>query len=147
MKRTADVVWKGSGKNGKGYLTTQSGALKEQPYSFAFRFENEDGKAGTNPEELIGAAHAGCFNMALAVELEKIDVVADELQTRATVNLSVNEDGAKIDKIHLDLEAKIKGIEKVKFQEIAEAAKNNCPVSGLLKKGADITLKARLNSA
>ena len=143
MQRIADVVWKGSGKNGKGYLTTQSGALKEQPYSFDFRFENEDGKQGTNPEELIGASLAGCFNMALAVELEKLDIVPDELQTRATVNLKMSDEGPSINKIHLDLEARISDMDKDDFLEVAEAAKENCPVSKLYN--AEITLKARLN--
>lgn len=145
MKRTAISVWTGSGKEGKGHLTTQSGVFNKQPYSFKTRFENEDGKAGTNPEELIGAAHAGCFNMALAVALGRENITPDELHTQATVNLTQADGGFKIDTIHLDLTAKIRGIDEAKFKEIANSAKQNCPVSKVLA-GAEITLNAKLQS-
>lgn len=117
--------------------------MQDLPYSFKDRFENEDGKQGTNPEELIAAAHGGCFNMALAVELEKEDITPDDLQTRATVNLDMSGDGPSIDKIHLDLEGTIPDVEESEFREIAEAAIENCPVSQLLKT-AEITLDASL---
>ncbi len=144
MERTAESTWTGSGKEGKGKLSTQTGAMKDQPYSFSARFE-ENGKPGTNPEELIGAAHAGCFNMALAVALGKENITPDELHTKATVSLTKTEGGFSINKINLNLTAKIPGIEDEKFQEIARGAKQNCPVSKLLT-GAEITLDARLKS-
>lgn len=143
MKRTATSVWKGSGTGGSGSLTTQSGVFDEQPYSFKTRFENEDGKEGTNPEELIGAAHAGCFNMALSVQLGKEDYTPDELETKATVEIEKQGEGFKITKITLDLTATIPEIEEGKFQEIAKAAKEGCPVSQALS-AVDIDLNATL---
>lgn len=143
MKRTANAVWKGSGKEGKGTLTTQSGVFNEQPYSFRLRFENEDGKLGTNPEELIAAAHAGCFNMALAVQLSDAGFTADELETEAKLHLDMVDGAPTITKIHLILEAVVPGIEEDKFMELANGAKANCPVSRVLK-AAEITLDATL---
>ena len=142
MKRHATAVWNGTGKEGKGTLNTQSGALDKLPYSFRLRFENEDGKAGTNPEELIGAAHAGCYAMALAVQLENAGFTADELTVKDAVNLNTKE--GKIDKVHLTLEAKVPGISDDKFMELANAAKDGCPVSKVLN--AEITLDAKLVS-
>lgn len=142
MKRTATAVWNGSGKEGKGSLDTQSGVFKQQPYSFRTRFENEDGKQGTNPEELIGAAHAGCFAMALSFELNRAGFTAEELNVKATVNLNTSGEAPTIDTIHLDLKGKVPGIEAAKFKELAESAKKNCPVSRVLK--ADISLDANL---
>ncbi|GJM34682.1 MAG: osmotically inducible protein OsmC [Saprospiraceae bacterium] len=138
MKRTATAIWKGSGKEGKGTLTTQSGVFKEQPYSFRLRFENEDGKLGTNPEELIGAAHAGCYNMALAVQLSQAGYTAEELNTTATVTLENPGDGFAITTINLNLTAKVPDITESQFRELAEGAKAGCPVSKVLN--ADITL-------
>lgn len=142
MKRTATAVWNGSGKEGKGQLDTQSGVFKQQPYSFRTRFENEDGKEGTNPEELIGAAHAGCFAMALSFELNRAGYTAEELRVKGTVNLNTSGEAPTIDKIHLDLQGKVPGIEADKFKELAESAKKNCPVSRVLN--AEISLDAKL---
>ena len=145
MKRTANSVWKGTGKEGKGTLTTQSGAFKEHPYSFRMRFENEDGKLGTNPEELIAAAHAGCFNMALAVQLSNAGFTPGELKTEAKLHLETVEGAPTITKIELTLVAEVPGIGKEKFMELANGAKANCPVSRVLK-AAEITLDATLKS-
>ncbi len=144
MKRTAISVWQGSGKEGKGTLTTQSGVLDKQPYSFKMRFENEDGKQGTNPDELIAAAHAGCFNMALAVELGKAGFTAKELNTKAALTLEKMEGGFGITKIHLTLEGEVPGISEAKFMELAKGAKENCPVSKVLN--AEITLDAKFKA-
>ncbi len=143
MKRTAKAVWKGTGKEGKGALTTQSGALNEQPYSFRLRFQNEDGKEGTNPEELIAAAHAGCFNMALAVQLSNAGFTPGELRTDAKLYLETVDGAPTITRIELVLEAEVPGISQEKFMELANGAKANCPVSRLLK-AAEITLEATL---
>ncbi|MCB0557991.1 MAG: OsmC family protein [Lewinellaceae bacterium] len=145
MKRTANSVWKGAGKEGKGTLTTQSGVFQEQPYSFRLRFENEDGKLGTNPEELIAAAHAGCFNMALAVQLSNAGFTPGELKTEAKLHLETVEGAPTITKIELTLVAEVPGIGKEKFMELANGAKANCPVSRVLK-AAEITLDATLKS-
>lgn len=145
MKRTATSVWKGSGKEGKGSLSTQSGVLNNQPYTFKMRFENEDGKQGTNPDELIGAAHAGCFNMALAVELGKQDITPDELNTKAEVMLEKGDAGFSIKKIHLSLTGKVPNISEEDFKKAANGAKENCPVSKALA-GVEISLDARLES-
>ncbi|MCO6478377.1 MAG: OsmC family protein [Phaeodactylibacter sp.] len=143
MKRTANAVWRGTGKEGKGTLSTQSGAFKDQPYSFRMRFENEDGKQGTNPEELIAAAHAGCFTMALAVELEKAGFTAKELSTEAKLHLDRVDGAPTITRIDLVLEGEVPGIDKEQFMDLANGAKKNCPVSRLLKT-AEITLDAAL---
>ena len=139
MKRTAHVVWNGNGKDGNGTLSTQSGALKNLPYSFKTRFQNDDGKLGTNPEELIAAAHAGCFNMKLSFVLNENDFYPDELITDAELTFV---DGV-VESIELKLNAKISNISNNKFQELADFAKNNCPVSGLLN--CDIKLVAVLD--
>lgn len=137
MKRNANAVWKGNLKEGTGILTTQSAVLKETPYSFRSRFA--DGKE-TNPEELIAAAHAGCFSMALSMILEKAGFVADSIETKAVLTLDT--DSITITKVELDLTAKIPNIDDAKFQELAGVAKANCPVSKVLK--AEITLAAKL---
>ncbi len=144
MKRTSTAVWNGSGLEGKGSLTTQSGVFQDQPYSFRTRFQNEDGKAGTNPEELIAAAHAGCFSMALSFQLVGAGFTADELRTTAALNLEKDKegDGFTITTVHLDLKAKVPGIDQAKFQELADLAKQNCPVSKVLN--AKITMTAQL---
>lgn len=141
MKRTASAHWQGGLKDGKGTVSTQSGVLDEQQYSFGTRFE--DGK-GTNPEELIGAAHAGCFSMALSMVLGEHDMVADSIDTKATVYLEEQDGGFAVPKIHLELRAKIPGADVDKFLQAAEAAKENCPISKLFT--AEITLDAKLES-
>lgn len=142
MKRTATSVWTGTGTNGSGHLTTQSGVFDQQPYSFKTRFENEDGKKGTNPEEIIAAAHAGCFNMALGVQLEQAGFKAGELKTEAAVTLEKKGEGFAITKIHLTLHASIPGIDEQKFTELSSEAKVNCPISQLLD--VHITMDAHL---
>ncbi|HET7849611.1 MAG TPA: OsmC family protein [Pseudolabrys sp.] len=139
MSTYGSAVWSGGLKDGKGAISTKSGALKDYPYGFASRFE---GKAGTNPEELIGAAHAGCFTMALSLILGEASLTADKMETQADVTLEKVPDGFAITRVHLTLKAKIPGIDNAKFQELAAKAKAGCPVSKLLK--ADITLDASL---
>lgn len=140
MKRHATAVWKGDLQGGRGNLTTQSGALKEQRYDFRTRFENEDGTAGTNPEELIAAAHAGCFAMQLSHFLAENGTPADKLEAKAAVDLVP---GEGIKGSALTLEATVPGIDKDKFVELANKAKEGCPVSKAL--GAiTVTLDAKL---
>jgi len=141
MKRTASAVWTGNLKEGKGSVSTAGGALRETPYGFSSRFENG---AGTNPEELIAAAHAGCFTMATSAALGRAGFTADRLATEATVTLEQVQGNWTITTIHLKMDARVPGISKEKFAEIAGDAKANCPVSRLLK--ADITLDANLAS-
>lgn len=137
FNRTAKAHWKGGGKDGKGSLTTESGVLKESPYAFKTRFEDA---VGTNPEELIGAAHAGCFTMQLSFFLVEEGFTAESLDTQARVHF---EDGS-IPKIELELKGKVPGMDESKFKELANKAKENCPVSKLLN--ADITLKTTFES-
>lgn len=144
MSRTANAVWKGSGPEGSGTLSTQSGALDQQPYSAKLRFQNEDGKAGTNPEELIAAAHAGCFSMALAFRLTGNSTPPDELAVEAKVDLVKGDGGWTIPSIHLSVTAKVPGIDAAKFEELAQDAKVNCPVSKALA-GTSISLTAVLS--
>jgi osmotically inducible protein OsmC len=127
MKRTSTAVWNGTGLEGTGSLTTQSGVFQNQPYSFKTRFQNEDGKAGTNPEELIAAAHAGCFTMALSFQLAGAGFTADELRTTATLTMDKDKegDGFTITTVHLALQAKVPGVSGDKFQELAQLAKKN----------------------
>ncbi len=145
MLRTAQAVWNGTGRDGKGALTTPSGVLSGQPYSFKTRFESEDGRAGTNPEELIAAAHAGCFSMALAFQLQTAGFTAEELRTTANLTLEQQGGGYAITAIRLDLAARVPGIDRERFQALADEAKANCPVSKVLR--ADITLNATLEGA
>ncbi len=128
MKRKVVAVWKGDGADGSGVLTAQSGAFNNMPYSFKTRFENDNGKLGTNPEELIAAAHAGCFNMKLSFVLNEANFSPEELNTEAVLTFV---DG-KIISIQLNLKAKVPGINQKKFEELAEDAKANCPISGVL---------------
>jgi len=137
--RKAEAEWKGTLREGKGEIKTESGVLKAQ-YSFGTRFEN--GK-GTNPEELIGAAHAGCFSMALAAALEKAGKPAKRVHTTAAVRLDKVGDGFGITKIDLETEAEVPGIDEATFQQTAKGAKENCPVSKALAS-VPITLNARL---
>jgi osmotically inducible protein OsmC len=139
MSTFGSAVWSGGLKDGKGSISTKSGALKDYPYGFATRFE---GKPGTNPEELIGAAHAGCFTMALSNILGEAGLTAEKMETQADVTLTKQADGLAITAVHLTLKAKIPGADNAKFQELAAKAKAGCPVSKLLK--ADITLDATL---
>ena len=138
MKREVIAIWKGGGANGNGVLSAQSGAFNKMPYSFKTRFENDNGKLGTNPEELIAGALSGCFNMKLAFVLNESNFNPDELNTVAVLTF---EDG-KIISIDLNLKAKIAGIDKDKFDLLAEEAKNNCPISGALN--CEINLNATL---
>jgi osmotically inducible protein OsmC len=143
MIRKSTAVWKGDGMHGKGSLTTQSGVLNEQPYGFNTRFQSEDGKAGTNPEELLGAAHAGCFAMALSFALSGDGHPPEQLRVTASVDLQKDGDGFTIKTIALDLEARVPGIDAAKLQTIAEGAKKNCPLSKALA-ATSITLQAKL---
>ena len=141
MKRTASAAWTGGLKDGKGSLSTQSGILKDAQYGFSTRFENGP---GTNPEELIAAAHAGCFTMALSAQLGEAGMTAESLKTTAQVTLDKVDDGFAITSVHLDLVAKIPGADQQAFQAAADRAKAGCPVSKLFK--AEITLDAKLES-
>jgi len=139
MSTFGSAVWSGGIKDGKGSISTKSGALKDYPYGFASRFE---GKPGSNPEELIGAAHAACFTMALSKILGDANLTAEKMETQADVTLEKKGEDFAITKVHLTLNAKIPGADDAKFQELAAKAKAGCPVSKLLK--ADITLDAKL---
>ena len=142
MQRSGSAVWRGGGKDGTGTLTTPSGVLDEQPYSARLRFENADGRAGTNPEELIAAAHAGCFSMALAFQLSGAGFTAEELRTDAKLTMEQGGGGWTITKIHLELTARVPNVDEAKFQELAQAASAGCPVSRVLN--AEITMTAKL---
>jgi osmotically inducible protein OsmC len=141
IKRRGSARWSGGLKDGKGRLSTQSGALKELPYGFGSRFE---GEPGTNPEELIGAAHAGCFTMALSSILGQEGLTATQLDATAAVTLKQSGQGFEISAVHLTLEGKVPNTDAETFQKLAQKAKENCPVSKLLK--ADISLDAKLVS-
>ena len=139
MSTFGTAKWQGGLKDGKGALSTKSGALNEYPYGFASRFE---GKPGSNPEELIGAAHAGCFTMALSLILGEAGYTATEMNTKAEVTLEKQGDGFAITRSHLTLRAKIPGIDQAKFKELAGMAEKGCPVSKVLR--AEISLDAAL---
>ena len=139
IDRSATAVWSGGLKSGRGALSTQSGALSSLPYGFSSRFE---GGPGTNPEELIGAAHAGCFTMQLSALLEKAGHPAEKLETKAVVSLEKDATGFMIPSVKLTLNGKVPGVDDATFQRIANEAKTVCPVSRLLK--ANITLDAKL---
>lgn len=139
MIRKAKAVWRGTGRDGKGNLSTDSGVLAETPYSFRTRFENEK---GTNPEELIAAAHAGCFTMALAFQLQSAGHTPTELNTEAAVTLESEGQGFRISRSALTLRAQVPNIDAATFNRLASDAEKNCPVSKLLK--AEITLDAKL---
>lgn len=141
MKRKASAVWQGGLKDGKGAISTDSGVLSGTQYSFGTRFEN--GK-GTNPEELIGAAHAGCFSMALSGQLGNAGLVAERIQTTATVSLEKTDAGFTVTAVHLDVTAKIPGASQEAFEKAANGAKAGCPISRLLN--AKITMEARLEN-
>ena len=139
MQTHGSAVWSGGIKDGKGAISTKSGSLDHYPYGFASRFE---GKPGTNPEELIGAAHAGCFTMALSLILGEAKLTAEQMDTTADVTLDKEGDGYAITKVHLTLKARIPGATQAQFEELTGKAKAGCPVSKLLK--AEITLDAQL---
>ena len=143
MTRFASAVWNGDGLTGKGRLTTQTGVFKNQPYTFKMRFGDERGKTGTNPEELIAAAHAGCFTMALSFGLAGAGFKAEELETTAEVELQSQGGGFVIGAIHLKLKGKVPGVSSEKFQELAAEAKIGCPISKALA-AIPITLEAKL---
>jgi lipoyl-dependent peroxiredoxin len=139
IKRKGSASWQGGLKDGKGTISTESGALNAYPYGFAARFE---GQRGSNPEELIAAAHASCFTMALSLILGEAKLKADRMDTTAEVTLEQVEGGYAITAVHLTLNAKIPGADQAKFKELAGKAKAGCPVSKLLK--AEISLEAKL---
>ena len=141
MKRSASAVWEGSLKDGKGTISTESGVLSQTPYSFSTRFENG---RGTNPEELVAAAHAGCFSMALSAELGKASVTPESIHTTANLTMERLEAGWTVTAIHLDVNAHIPGGDKARFEAAANAAKAGCPISRLLN--ARITMEARLSA-
>ena len=139
MQRNASAHWSGGLKDGKGTLTAPSGILKNTPYSFATRFESQP---GTNPEELVAAAHAGCFSMALSAQLGNAGMTAQAIDTTATVTLDKVEGGFAVTTVHLQVRAKIPGADKAKFDQAAKNAKEGCPISKLLN--AKITMTANL---
>jgi len=139
MKRKASAGWRGGLKDGKGTISSESGVLKETQYSFSTRFENG---VGTNPEELIAAAHAGCFSMAFSAELGKAGITAESIHTTAIITMDKTDAGWTVMESHLDVTAKIPGIDPAKFTATADAAKAGCPISRLLK--ANVTMNAKL---
>ncbi len=141
MKRTASAVWKGGLKDGKGTVSGPSGALNQTPYSFSTRFEDQP---GTNPEELVAAAHAGCFSMALSGQLGAAGMTAESIHTQANLTMEKLEAGWTVTAIHLEVKAKIPGGDQAKFEQAAANAKNGCPISRLLN--TKITMDARLES-
>jgi lipoyl-dependent peroxiredoxin len=141
IQRNGSAAWSGGIKDGKGSISTESGALKAYPYGFASRFQ---GQAGSNPEELIGAAHAACFTMALSLILGEAKLTAEQMNTSARVTLEQVEGGWSISAVHLTLTAKVTGADQATFEALAAKAKAGCPVSKVLK--AEITLEAKLIS-
>jgi osmotically inducible protein OsmC len=141
MQRKASAVWKGGLKDGKGTVSASSGVLSNTPYSFGTRFENA---AGTNPEELIAAAHAGCFSMALSAQLGQAGLTPESINTTATLSLDKLEAGWAITAVHLDVTARVPKADDAAFQKAAENAKSGCPVSKVLN--AKITMTAKLGS-
>ncbi|HEY1336998.1 MAG TPA: OsmC family protein [Bryobacteraceae bacterium] len=139
MKRTGSAQWRGDLKSGKGTVSTESGILSNAQYSFTTRFE--DGK-GTNPEELLAAAHAGCFSMALSAQLGQAGLTADSIETTCSISLEKQPDGFAITESHLDLKARVPGASQEAFDKAVQAAKTGCPVSKLYK--TNITLNAKL---
>ena len=139
MKRKASAVWRGGLKDGKGTISSDSGVLKETQYSFSTRFENG---IGTNPEELIAAAHAGCFSMAFSAELGKAGITPESIHTTATITMDKTDAGWTVTESHLDVAARVPGVDPAKFTAAANAAKAGCPISRLLK--ANVTMDAKL---
>lgn len=141
MKRKALAIWQGGLKEGKGTISSESGVLRDSQYSFGTRFESG---VGTNPEELIAAAHAGCFSMALSAELGKAGIAPESIHTTATVTLDKTDAGWTVTESHLDVTAKIPGADATKFEAAASAAKAGCPISRLLK--TNITMESKLQA-
>lgn len=141
IKRTATAVWEGGLKSGKGHVSTERGVLKNTPYSFSGRFEQ--GNSGTNPEELIAAAHAGCFSMAFSGQLEKVGILPERIETSAQLRMDKIDDKMTVMGIHLTTVVTARGADKAKFQEAAENAKKGCPISRLLSN-IEITMDAKL---
>lgn len=141
MERTASAVWNGTLKEGKGRISTQSGTLKETQYSFGTRFENG---VGTNPEELIAAAHAGCFTMALSAQLSQANLTPESLETTAAVKFEKTDAGFTITAIHLTTQARVPGASQEAFDNAAQNAKKGCPISRLFQGNTEITLDAKL---
>jgi len=141
MERKATAVWHGDLRHGKGSLTTESKVLADTPYSFSTRFE---GKPGTNPEELLGAAHAGCFTMALSAQLGEVGIKPERIETTATITFEKLDSGFTITRSHLDVAVKAPGADQAKFEQAADKAKTGCPLSKVLK--AQVTMNARLES-
>ncbi|SLN41229.1 Peroxiredoxin OsmC [Roseivivax jejudonensis] len=143
INKFGTAKWQGDLKTGKGHVSTESGVLTDTPYGFNQRFE---GEAGSNPEELVGAAHAACYSMALSMILGQHDATAEEISTKATVSLDQDGDGFSVKKVHLDVTAKVPGLDESKFMEAANAAKDGCPISKLYAGGtAEITMDAKLS--
>ncbi|MGE0550591.1 MAG: OsmC family protein [Kofleriaceae bacterium] len=144
LKRTSTAIWHGTGPKGSGTITTLSGAMTDQPYSANARFQSEDGRAGTNPEELIAAAHAGCFTMALSFQLTNAGHEPTELRTVATVSMEKQDPGWTITNIHLDVAGKVPNVTADQFQTLADTAKKGCPISRALS-ATPITMSAKLS--
>ena len=142
IEKTAQVHWEGQGKKGVGQISTETGALKAHPYGFASRFEGD--VKGTNPEEILGAAHAACFTMAFSFACDKAGIATTSVDTQAAVRLAKQGEGFVIDRIALTMQASVPGIDDAKFQEIAAAAKRDCPLSKALASVPEITLRATL---
>lgn len=143
-EKTASIHWEGAGKEGTGKISTDTGALRSYPYGFGSRFG--DDRTGTNPEELLAAAHAACFTMAFSFACEKAGFATGIVDTRAHVNLAKEGEGFKIDRIRLVLDASVAGMDEATFQKIAEGAKKECPLSRALASVPEITLEAKLHS-
>lgn len=141
-EKKASVHWQGAGKAGQGQISTETGALEKYPYGFASRFG--DDRKGTNPEEILGAAHAACFTMAFSFAADKVGVATERLDTTASVRLAKDGDGFVIDRIALTLKAKVPGMDEAAFQKMAQEAKANCPLSKALASVPEITLEATL---
>ena len=144
IERRASLHWHGAGTTGPGQISTEPGALKGYPSGAASRFE--DDRKGTNPEEIVGAAHAACFTMAFAFACEKAGIATSTIDTTAAVRLAKDGEGFTIDRIALTMEATVPGIDYAKFQELAEGAKKNCPLSRALAGVPEITLEAKLRT-
>ena len=145
IEKTASVHWEGPGKKGQGQISTETGALKLYPYGFASRFE--DDRRGTNPEEILGAAHAACFTMAFSFACDKAGFATTSVNTQARVRLAAQGGGFVIDRIALSLQAIVPGISEAQFQDIALAAKRDCPLSKALASVAEISLQATLSKS
>lgn len=144
IEKKASVHWDGAGKTGRGQVSTETGALQSYPYGVASRFE--DDRKVTNPEEILGAAHAACLTMFFAVSCEKAGIAVKSIDTTAAVRLAKDGEGFKIDRIALTLEAAVPGIDEARFQQLAEGAKKNCPLSKALAAVPEITLAAKLRA-